>query len=56
MEKIVENIVCPVDKSPLINKQDYWECTRCAVKYKVTNGIPNLIPEEQNITNESKKA
>lgn len=56
MDKIVEFIVCPIDKSPLIDKQDFWECTKCGVKYKVTNGIPNLIPEEQIKTNESKKA
>ncbi len=56
MEKIVEFIVCPVDKSALIDKNEYWECTKCSAKYRVTNGIPNLIPEEQIIESENKNS
>lgn len=55
MEKIVEFIVCPIDKAALTDKNEYWECTKCGAKYRVTNGIPNLIPEERIIENESKK-
>ena len=56
MEKIVEFIVCPIDKAGLIDKNEYWECTKCGAKYSVNNGIPNLIPEERIIENESKKS
>jgi uncharacterized protein YbaR (Trm112 family) len=56
VEKIIEYIVCPVDRCPLIDKKNFWECTKCGAQYKVTNGIPNLIPEEQITTNESKKS
>ncbi len=54
MEKIVEFIVCPVDKAPLMDKNEYWECTKCNAKYRVTNGIPNLIPEERITESETK--
>ena len=56
MEKIVEFIVCPVDKAELIDKNNYWECTKCKTKFKVVNGIPNLIPEEHIPENESKNS
>lgn len=50
MEKIIEHIqsplVCPIDKGQLIDKNEFWECAKCSTKYKVTNGIPNLIPED----------
>jgi len=46
MEKIVEFVVCPIDKGKLIDKQSFWECIKCGTKYKVNEGIPNLIPEE----------
>lgn len=55
MEKNVEFIVCPIDKAGLVDKNEYWECVKCGAKYIVTNGIPNLIPEERIIENESKK-
>lgn len=53
MKKIIEYIVCPIDKAPLIDKNEIWQCTKCGAMYKVTNGIPNLIPEEK-IKTESK--
>ena len=50
MEKIIEHIqsplVCPIDKAALIDNKDFWQCTKCGTKYKVNDGIPNLIPEE----------
>jgi uncharacterized protein YbaR (Trm112 family) len=49
MENIVEYVVCPIDKAPLANRKEFWECTKCGTKFKVTNGIPNLIPEEAEI-------
>lgn len=50
MDNIIEHIqsplVCPIDKASLIDKKEFWQCTKCGTKFKVTNGIPNLIPEE----------
>ncbi len=46
MENIIEFIVCPIDKANLIDKKEFWECTKCGTKFRVNNGIPNLIPEE----------
>ena len=58
MKSFVENIqyplVCPIDKSPLTDKKDFWECTKCGTQYKVTNGIPNLIPEEAKTSSTTK--
>ena len=56
MEKIIELIVCPIDKGSLKDKKEFWECTKCGAKFRVTNGIPNLIPEEQITSSESNKA
>ena len=56
MEKLIEFIVCPIDKSALIENNHFWKCTKCGAEFKVTNGIPNLIPEERITENESKKA
>ncbi len=60
MEKIIEHIqsplVCPIDKAALIDNKDCWQCTKCGIKYKVVNGIPNLIPEEaENFKNNIQK-
>ncbi|MBX7047506.1 MAG: Trm112 family protein [Ignavibacteria bacterium] len=46
MEKFVEYVLCPSDKGRLRSKKDYYECEKCGTRYKVTNGIPNLIPDE----------
>lgn len=52
MEKIIEHIeyplVCPIDKAPLTDNKEFWQCTKCGTRFKVNNGIPNLIPEESN--------
>ena len=49
MEKEIEYIVCPIDKGKLIDKQNYWECKKCGAKFKVNEGIPNLIIDDAEL-------
>ena len=55
MNKTVEFIVCPVDKAQLKAEGDYLLCTKCGAKYKVNEGIPDLIPEEKEEKNPDSK-
>jgi len=54
MKNIIEHIVCPIDKGALINKEEYWECTKCGAKFKVNAGIPNLIIDDAELPDKNK--
>lgn len=47
MNKHFELIVCPIDKAPLKAESDFLLCTKCGSKFKVNDGIPDLIPDEK---------
>jgi len=49
VDKVVEYIVCPIDKAALIDKKNLWECTKCGAKFKVNEGIPNLIIDDAEL-------
>ncbi|MDD2814432.1 MAG: Trm112 family protein [Thiotrichaceae bacterium] len=46
--KLLEILVCPVTKAPLIYKADRQElwCKASRLAYPIQDGIPNLIAEE----------
>ncbi|MFH1014160.1 MAG: methytransferase partner Trm112 [Thermoplasmatota archaeon] len=57
-KEIVDILCCPVCKADLklhIEKEDEKEvivgtltCTSCHVRYLIEDGIPNLLPQENN--------
>ena len=46
--KLLELLVCPVTKAPLVYRQDIEElwCSASGLAYAITDGIPVLIAEE----------
>lgn len=48
MEKILDILVCPVCKGPLILRRERAElvCAPCRLAYPVRDGIPVMLPEE----------
>lgn len=47
-KKLLEILVCPVTKAPLVYKTDRQElwCKASRLAYPIIDGIPNLIAEE----------
>ena len=46
--KLLERLVCPVAKMPLVwqrDKEELW-CAASRLAYPIDDGIPVLIPEE----------
>lgn len=39
-------LVCPIDKQPVKNEGDELVCTSCGRRYKIENGIPNMLVDE----------
>ncbi|NWG38954.1 MAG: Trm112 family protein [Hydrogenophilaceae bacterium] len=48
MEKILDILVCPVCKGPLVLQRDRSEliCSPCRLAYPIKDGIPVMLPEE----------
>lgn len=56
-ESILEIIVCPVCKGPLVLQDVKWDaseitsgvlyCAKCDYAYPIMEGIPNLLPPEE---------
>ncbi len=46
--KLLELLVCPVSKAPLVYKRDLAElwCTVSQLAYSIEDGIPVLVPDE----------
>ena len=46
--KLLELLVCPVSKGPLVYKRDLAElwCTVSQLAYSIDDGIPVLVPDE----------
>ena len=56
--KLLEILVCPVTKGPLIYDRERQELIskRAGLAYPVRNGIPVMLPEEARSLNESEQA
>jgi uncharacterized protein YbaR (Trm112 family) len=48
MDKILDILVCPVCKGPLILQRERAElvCSPCRLAYPIRDGIPVMLPEE----------
>ncbi len=46
--KLLELLVCPVSKAPLVHKRELAElwCTASQLAYCIEDGIPVLVPDE----------
>ena len=46
--KLLELLVCPVSKAPLVCKRDLRElwCSVSQLAYSIDDGIPVLVPDE----------
>jgi uncharacterized protein YbaR (Trm112 family) len=42
-ERLLELLVCPVDKQPLKLEQSTLICTACQREYPVVQGIPQML-------------
>lgn len=40
-------LVCPVDKQPVQLEGEELVCTSCGRRYKIENGIPNMLVDEE---------
>lgn len=45
-EKLLEILVCPVDKEPVQQQGDFIVCTACKRKYPIRDGIPVMLVDE----------
>ena len=57
--RLTASLVCPVCKGALVwdEEKSQFTCPRCALGFKMQNGIPNMIPEEaQKLTPEECEA
>jgi uncharacterized protein len=56
--KLLEILVCPVTKGPLIYDRDRQELIskRARLAYPIRNGIPVMLPEEARNLDESEQA
>ncbi len=41
--ELLELLVCPIDKAPLVAEDDVLACTACGRRYPVEDGIPNML-------------
>ena len=40
-------LVCPVDHGPLEDGDDALICARCGRRYPIVDGIPDMVPNEE---------
>jgi uncharacterized protein YbaR (Trm112 family) len=40
-------LVCPIDKQAVRAEGDELVCTSCGRRYKIENGIPNMLVDEE---------
>ena len=44
--KLMEVLVCPVSKKPLVQRGDEFICKESKLAYPIRDGIPIMLPEE----------
>lgn len=45
-KKLLEILACPLDKRPVILKEEYLICTECGRRYPIRDGIPVMLIDE----------
>jgi len=48
-QDLLEILVCPLGKAPLRLEGESLVCTKCGLKYKIEDGIPNMLIEEAEL-------
>ena len=48
-EELLEILVCPLGKKPLRLENDTLVCTNCGARFKIEDGIPNMLLDEATL-------
>ena len=48
-QDLLDILVCPLGKAPLRLEGETLVCTKCGLKYKIEDGIPNMLIEEAEL-------
>lgn len=48
-DDLIAMLVCPMGKKPLQREGDTLTCTHCGTRFKIDNGIPNMLIEEATL-------
>ena len=48
-KELLEILACPVDKSPVVLRDDRIVCTQCGRRYPVREGIPVMLIDEAEL-------
>jgi uncharacterized protein YbaR (Trm112 family) len=45
-KELLEILACPVDKAPVVLRDDRIVCTTCGRRYPIRDGIPVMLVDE----------
>lgn len=45
-DELLEILVCPLGKKPLRLENETLVCTNCGARFKIEDGIPNMLMDE----------
>ena len=48
-DELLEILVCPLGKKPLRLENSTLVCTNCGARFKVEDGIPNMLLDEATL-------
>lgn len=48
-EELLEILVCPLGKKPLRLEGDTLVCTNCGTRFKIEDGIPNMLMDDATL-------
>ncbi len=48
-DELLEILVCPLGKKPLRLENDTLVCTNCGARFKIEDGIPNMLLDEATL-------
>jgi uncharacterized protein YbaR (Trm112 family) len=48
-KELLEILACPVDKAPVLLRDDRIVCTQCGRRYPVREGIPVMLIDEAEL-------
>ena len=48
-QDLLDILVCPLGKAPLRLEGETLVCTSCGLKFKIEDGIPNMLIEEAEL-------
>jgi uncharacterized protein YbaR (Trm112 family) len=48
-KELLEILACPLDKAPVVLRDDWIVCTQCGRRYPVREGIPVMLIDEAEL-------